>query len=76
MGSVGLHGAIGADAGASSSPPADVRGVVDRIADGEFDLIAVGRALLADPGWADKVRQGHFDELRGYDAAVLERPLF
>lgn len=76
VGSVGLHGAVGEDVGAASSAPAALQGVVERIANGEFDLIAVGRSLLADPGWADKVRQGLLDELRGYDAAILDGPLF
>ena len=35
-----------------------------------------GWAVLADPVWADKVRQGRFSELRGYDAAILERPWY
>ncbi|MFC0709122.1 NADH:flavin oxidoreductase [Azorhizophilus paspali] len=76
VGSVGLHGAIGKDPGAESSTPDDLQAVVEPVAAGEFDLIAVGRALLADPKWADKVRQGRFGELRGYDAAILERSLF
>lgn len=32
--------------------------VADRIAQGEFDLIAVGRALLMDPLWVRKMRDG------------------
>lgn len=76
VGSVGLHGDVGEQAGAESSAPADLQGAVERVANGEFDLIAIGRALLSDPGWADKVRQGRFDELHGYDAAILERPLY
>ncbi|AMV05969.1 1,2-oxophytodienoate reductase [Xanthomonas citri pv. aurantifolii] len=76
VGSIGLHGDVGEAAGAESSTPADLQGVVEQLAHSEFDLIAVGRALLADPGWASKVRQGRFDELRGYDAAILDRTLF
>lgn len=45
---------------------------VERLARGEFDLVAVGRALLQDPEWARKVQQGRFDELRDYDAAALQ----
>ena len=37
----------------------------------EFDLIAVGRALLADPHWALKVRDSRADELADFDAASL-----
>jgi len=37
----------------------------------EFDLVAVGRALLADPHWAAKVRGGRFGELAPFSAAAL-----
>ena len=38
---------------------------------GGFDLVAVGRALLQDPEWASKVKEGRQDELRDYDGAAL-----
>lgn len=34
------------------------------IAAGKADFIAVGRPLLADPDYVDKVRQGRFEEIR------------
>lgn len=37
--------------------------LIERLEREEFDLVAVGRALLADPAWASKVRDGRFDEL-------------
>ena len=37
----------------------------------EFDLIAVGRALLSDPNWAAKVHGAREDELQGFDPAAL-----
>jgi 2,4-dienoyl-CoA reductase-like NADH-dependent reductase (Old Yellow Enzyme family) len=37
----------------------------------EFDLVAVGRALISDPQWVAKVRAGDVDDLRGFDAASL-----
>jgi len=39
---------------------------------GEFDLIAVGRALLANPAWAALVRDRRFSELQPYSAAAPE----
>lgn len=36
----------------------------------EFDLVAVGRALLADPRWTSKVRSGHIADLRPYSREV------
>ena len=47
--------------------------LLERIGRDEFDLIAVGRALLADPAWARKVREQRFDELIAYSPAALER---
>jgi 2,4-dienoyl-CoA reductase-like NADH-dependent reductase (Old Yellow Enzyme family) len=37
----------------------------------EFDLIAVGRALLSDPQWPTKVRQGRLDELQPFEKHAL-----
>ena len=39
---------------------------------GDFDLVAVGRALLADSTWAAKVRDGHLSELRPFTPEVLK----
>lgn len=49
----------------------DVEGVADRLAQGEFDLVAVGRALIADPAWPAKVRAGHTAQLVPFDAHML-----
>ncbi|WP_394731285.1 NADH:flavin oxidoreductase [Altererythrobacter sp. GH1-8] len=37
---------------------------------GEFDLVALGRVLLADPDWLQKVEQGRLSELTPYDRAT------
>lgn len=37
----------------------------------EFDLVAVGRALLQDPRWISKVRQGRYDELKDFSKESL-----
>ncbi len=37
----------------------------------EFDLIAVGRAVLVDPQWANKIRDSRFDELEPYTPEAL-----
>jgi 2-enoate reductase len=34
------------------------------VADGMMDMVAIGRGLLADPCWADKVRSGRSEEIR------------
>jgi len=38
---------------------------------GRFDLVAVGRAILQDPEWAKKVKEGRFADLRDYDGKAL-----
>jgi 2,4-dienoyl-CoA reductase-like NADH-dependent reductase (Old Yellow Enzyme family) len=44
----------------------DVRHVVEAMARGDFDLVAAGRALLADPQWPNKVRQGDFASIKPF----------
>ena len=34
------------------------------IAENRADLVALGRALLTDPGWAEKVQRGEVDEIK------------
>jgi 2,4-dienoyl-CoA reductase-like NADH-dependent reductase (Old Yellow Enzyme family) len=70
-------GRIPAPGAASSSGNGDGRQAhIDRLlemfARGDFDLIAVGRALLADPAWPAKVRDGHFAELNTFTPEVLK----
>ncbi|RZU53803.1 2,4-dienoyl-CoA reductase-like NADH-dependent reductase (Old Yellow Enzyme family) [Krasilnikovia cinnamomea] len=40
---------------------------------GEFDLVCVGRALISDPAWVNKIAAGRHDELVPFDAADLAR---
>jgi 2,4-dienoyl-CoA reductase-like NADH-dependent reductase (Old Yellow Enzyme family) len=49
-------------------PPAPVDRLLAQFEAGEFDVIAIGRALLADPGWVNRLRDGALDEFGGYHA--------
>lgn len=42
--------------------------MIDR---GDFDLVAVGRGLLMNPDWPQKVRAARLDELKAWDKEVL-----
>lgn len=68
VGSAGLNGDYSNPATAKEIVPVDN---LDRLAElaerGEFDLIAVGRAMIVDPDWAEKVRTGRANERRPYD---------
>jgi 2,4-dienoyl-CoA reductase-like NADH-dependent reductase (Old Yellow Enzyme family) len=72
VGSVGLDGDfIRAFVGEGS----EIKGIddlLDRLERDEFDMVAVGRALLQDPQWAAKVLADRLDELKPYDAAALK----
>ncbi|AHZ71690.1 Putative oxidoreductase [Pseudomonas mandelii JR-1] len=71
VGSVGLSGDfIGATRG-ESSKPASLENLVQRLERDEFDLIAVGRALLSDPQWVTKIRSGSTDGLKPFTPADL-----
>jgi len=39
---------------------------------GEFDLVAVGRAMVAEPNWARIVRSGAFDKLKPFSVGSLQ----
>jgi 2,4-dienoyl-CoA reductase-like NADH-dependent reductase (Old Yellow Enzyme family) len=54
-----------------NSEPTDLDRLVARMERGEFDLIAVGRALLSDPAWAREVHDGDFSALKGFETSAL-----
>ncbi|MEU9555643.1 NADH:flavin oxidoreductase [Streptomyces fumanus] len=72
VGSVGLDGEFGKAFQGEGSAVADLGDLLDRLEREEFDLVAVGRALLQDPEWAKKVLAGRFDELAAFDPAALQ----
>ena len=37
---------------------------------GEFDIVALGRALLADPAWVAKFRAGNADDIIAFDRSA------
>lgn len=71
VGSVGLSGDFISAFGGETSHPASLDKLVARMEREEFDLIAVGRALLADPKWTAKVARGQWQDLRGFTPAAL-----
>ncbi|QMW22569.1 NADH:flavin oxidoreductase [Sandaracinobacteroides saxicola] len=70
VGSVGLTGEFIAGFAGEASAPAPIDDVAKRLEDGEFDLVAVGRALIVDPDWAEKVRDQRTD-FTPFDRAAL-----
>ncbi len=54
------------------SSTASIDRLLEMMARGDFDLIAIGRALLVNPDWPKKIREGHLDALKAYDPEVLQ----
>jgi len=71
VGSVGLSGDMFGAFKGESSQPTDLDRLVERMQRGEFDLIAVGRALISDPAWARKIHDADRGALRGFSASAL-----
>ncbi|HLZ84145.1 MAG TPA: 12-oxophytodienoate reductase, partial [Caulobacteraceae bacterium] len=71
VGSVGLTGDFIAGFGGEASKPASLDELIRRLERGDFDLVAVGRAVLQDPQWAVKVRQGRRDELMDFERSAM-----
>lgn len=71
VGSVGLSGEFLAAFGGESSQPAALDELLRRLDRGDFDLVAVGRALINDPQWVQKIRDGRRDELLDFSPAAL-----
>ncbi|MEV6362573.1 NADH:flavin oxidoreductase [Nocardia asteroides] len=72
VGSVGLDGDFLHAFRGQGAELGSLDNLLDRLERDEFDLVAVGRALLQDPQWAAKILAGRVDELKPYDAAALK----
>ena len=71
VGSVGLSGDIMSAFTGEPSTPTPLDELLRRYDRGDFDLVAVGRALLSDPAWTRKVQEGRLSELRGFSAEAM-----
>ena len=85
VGSVGLEGAFmtATDEGHDSyvndttsaqterSAPASLDRLIERLDRDEFDLVGVGRALIANPDWTNLIKKGAYDQLLPYNRRLL-----
>lgn len=71
VGSVGLSGEFLAAFKGESAEPSSLEELIRRMDRGDFDLVAVGRPLLADPNWVQKIREERNAELKGFSRAAL-----
>lgn len=70
VGSVGLETQFRSEKQGQVIQPAPVERLVEQFEAGEFDIVAIGRALLADPAWVNRLRDGELGGFAGYDPAA------
>ncbi|HEX7885816.1 MAG TPA: NADH:flavin oxidoreductase [Phenylobacterium sp.] len=73
VGSVGLSGEFIAGFGGEASEPASLDRLERMLDRGDFDMVAVGRALLQDPEWVVKIREGRHHELSSFDRSAMAK---
>jgi 2,4-dienoyl-CoA reductase-like NADH-dependent reductase (Old Yellow Enzyme family) len=73
VGAVGLDKDITSVYAGENSSPAALDELVRRMENNEFDLVAVGRSILSDPYWVQKVKENRMEEWQGFDRAILGR---
>jgi 2,4-dienoyl-CoA reductase-like NADH-dependent reductase (Old Yellow Enzyme family) len=71
VGSIGLSGDFIAAFQGETATPRSLDELLRRFDRGDFDLVAVGRPLLSDAGWARKIHEGRSAELRNFSKEVL-----
>jgi 2,4-dienoyl-CoA reductase-like NADH-dependent reductase (Old Yellow Enzyme family) len=76
VGSVGLTEDFISGTFASKKEAVEQSGIdelVERMSNYEFELIAVGRALLQDPAWLIKVQEGRIDDVEAFAKKSLTK---
>lgn len=74
VGSVGMNAdfiPLPGEATFREAEPAGLDRLIERMDAGEFDLVAVGRAMIANPDWANRVRDGATEDLRAFEKEQL-----
>lgn len=66
VGSVSLDGEFLASFVGEEANVASIDNLLERMENDEFDLIAIGRALLSNPDWVNKIKNGQFDQLEPF----------
>ena len=72
VGSVSLNEDFITSYRSKGAATAGIERLLEMLERGDFDLVAVGRALIANPDWTEKIRTGRFDQLVAYEPKVLE----
>ncbi|WP_424191748.1 NADH:flavin oxidoreductase [Ampullimonas aquatilis] len=75
VGSVGLNTTMSVELFMGLEEPngqyADISALAKGVTENKYHLIAVGRALLSEPDWANKLRDSRQEEIKGFDKTAL-----
>ena len=74
VGSVGLDSDFTGEGSvdlAGTSNPTGIDGLLERLNNDEFDLVAIGRALLVDAEWVNKIRDKKEDDISPFNKEAL-----
>ncbi|MCB1670991.1 MAG: NADH:flavin oxidoreductase [Gammaproteobacteria bacterium] len=73
VGSVGLDNDFLRTFGGQEARKAGLDDLIRRMENNEFDLVAIGRALLSDPAWVQKIRTGREAEVIEFTRDYLQK---
>ena len=73
VGGVGLDNDFLRTFGGQEAHASDVSALIGRMGKREFDLIAVGRALLSDPAWPQKIQTGREKDLVEFTREFMQK---
>ena len=71
VGSISLNTDLFSSFATESRVTNNMNRLLEMMARGDFDLVSVGRALVADANWARKLRDGGLGQLTPYSVAAL-----
>ncbi len=74
VGSVGLDGDFIGEGNSDlsgSSNPTGIDALMERLNKDEFDLVAIGRALLVDSQWVNKIQNNEIEDIKPFNKKAL-----
>jgi 2,4-dienoyl-CoA reductase-like NADH-dependent reductase (Old Yellow Enzyme family) len=71
VGSISLNTDLFSSFATESRTTNNMNRLLDMMARGDFDLVSVGRSVIADADWANKLRAGNLAALTPYSVAAL-----
>lgn len=71
VGSVGLDAVFHDSFAGVEATVQPIDKLLDQFENDEFDMVAVGRAMIANPDWVQKLQNGEYDTMLPFNASML-----